>query len=286
MNAVEIKGLSKNYKKLRALSNVNLEVPEGVIYGLVGPNGAGKTTLLKALVGALKPTSGTAKVLGLDPLRNKWELRKHIGYMPQAPALYDDISARDNIMFFGKGQHVPDLKRKTDEILAFAELTARANDPVGTFSGGMKKRVSLCCALIHDPKIIFLDEPTAAVDPHLKMQSWILFRKLAQRGVTIFVSTHLMDEAILCDKVTILRNGEILVVDTPQNILQRGKTRMKIQVNGETKTSVIDSTPQGLAEELKKYGLEKHVSSIDLHADNMEEIILEIVREKAGEEKQ
>jgi len=286
VNAVEIKGLSKNYKKLRALSNVNLEVPEGVIYGLVGPNGAGKTTLLKALVGALKPTSGTAKVLGLDPLRNKWELRKHIGYMPQAPALYDDISARDNIMFFGKGQHVPDLKRKTDEILAFAELTARANDPVGTFSGGMKKRVSLCCALIHDPKIIFLDEPTAAVDPHLKMQSWILFRKLAQRGVTIFVSTHLMDEAILCDKVTILRNGEILVVDTPQNILQRGKTRMKIQVNGETKTSVIDSTPQGLAEELKKYGLEKHVSSIDLHADNMEEIILEIVREKAGEEKQ
>jgi len=286
VNTVEIKNLSKKYGELSALKNVNLDVPEGTIYGLVGPNGAGKTTLIKALVGALKPTEGNTKVLGLDPLKDKWKLRRQIGYMPQSPALYDDISARDNIMFFGKAQNVPDLKKKTDDILSFAELTSRANDKVGTFSGGMKKRVSLCCALVHDPKILFLDEPTAAVDPHLKMQSWILFRQLAERGITIFVSTHLMDEALLCDKVTILRNGEILAVDTPQKILERGKTKMKILTNGEEKFSVIDSTPQSLASELKKFGLEKNVSSIELRSDNIEDIILAIVREKSKEEKQ
>lgn len=285
MNAIEIVNLSKYYGKICALNNMSLDVPEGTIYGLVGPNGSGKTTLIKALVGSLRPNSGYTKVLGLDPLKDKWELRKQIGYMPQSPALYDDLSARDNILFFGKAQDVPDLQRKVDEILSFAELTNRANDAVRTFSGGMKKRVSLCCALIHNPRIIFLDEPTAAVDPHLKMQSWILFRKLAQSGVTIFVSTHQMDEVLLCDQVTILRNGEILAVDTPQNILKRGKTRLKISVNNEEKTAVIDSTSKNLADELQKFGLDKNVSSVELHSDTIEDIILAIVQEKEKEEK-
>ena len=285
MNAIEIVNLSKYYGKICALNNMSLDVPEGTIYGLVGPNGSGKTTLIKALVGSLRPNSGYTKVLGLDPLKDKWELRKQIGYMPQSPALYDDLSARDNILFFGKAQDVPDLQRKVDEILSFAELTNRANDAVRTFSGGMKKRVSLCCALIHNPRIIFLDEPTATVDPHLKMQSWILFRKLAQSGVTIFVSTHQMDEVLLCDQVTILRNGEILAVDTPQNILKRGKTRLKISVNNEEKTAVIDSTSKNLADELQKFGLDKNVSSVELHSDTIEDIILAIVQEKEKEEK-
>jgi len=285
MNAIEIVKLSKYYGKIRALNNMSLDVAEGTIYGIVGPNGSGKTTLIKALVGSLRPDTGFAKVLELDPLKDKWKLRKQIGYMPQSPALYDDLSARDNILFFGKAHNIPDLKKKTEEILLFAELTSRASDAVGTFSGGMKKRVSLCCALIHNPKIIFLDEPTAAVDPHLKIQSWSLFRKLAQSGVTIFISTHLMDEALLCNKITILRNGEILAVDTPQNILQLGKTRLKVYVNNEEKISTIASTPNNLAEELKKFGLDKNISSITLHTDNIEDIILSIIHEKVKEEK-
>jgi ABC-2 type transport system ATP-binding protein len=285
MNAIEIENLSVSYGKIKALHAINLNVPEGTIYGLVGPNGAGKTTLIKALVGSLRPASGFTKVLCLDPLKDKWKLRRQIGYMPQEPALYDDISARDNIIFFGKAHDIPELKKKTDEILAFAELTSRANHKVGTFSGGMKKRVSLCCALIHNPKIIFLDEPTAAIDPHLKMQLWIMFRKLARAGVTIFISTHLMDEAMLCDKVTILRNGEILAIDTPQKILQRGKTKLKIYVNNEENNSVINSTAEDLAAELKKFGLEKSISSIELHPDSIEDIILSIIQEKEKEEK-
>ena len=280
INAVEIKNLFKDYGKLRALDNIILNVPEGAIYGLVGPNGAGKTTLIKTLVGTLKPTKGQVKVLGLDPLQDKWKLRKQIGYMPQTPALYDDLSAKKNIIFFGAAQNVPDLEKKADDILAFAELTNRANDLVRTFSGGMKKRVSLCCALIHQPKIVFLDEPTAAIDPHLKIQSWNLFRQLAKKGVTLFISTHLMDEALLCDKVAILRNGEIIALDTPQKILERGKTILKFSESGEIKESIINSTPESLAKELQKLGLNQNITSISFNPDNIENIVLDIISEK------
>ena len=277
MNAVEIKNLNKLYGKIQALNNINLEVPEGTIYGLLGPNGAGKTTLIKALVGALKPTSGEIRVLGLQPLKDKWAIRRQIGYMPQYPALYEDLSARDNILFFGKLQHVKDLEKKVEDMLAFTELTSRVDDPVRTFSGGMKKRVSLSCALIHDPKIIFLDEPTAAIDPHLKLQSWSLFRKLADKGATLFISTHLMDEAMFCDKVCILRQGEMLAVNTPQKILEMGKTKISISINGQLQTSIIDSTPESLVNEMKKYGLNQAVSSLNIQSDNIEEIVLRIV---------
>ncbi len=283
-NAVEIENLCKDYGKLHAVNNVMLNVPEGAIYGLVGPNGAGKTTLIKALVGALRPTAGMVRVLGLDPLKDKWKLRSQIGYMPQSPSLYDDLSAKKNILFFGSAQHDPHLEKKTNDILEFAELADRGNDLVRTFSGGMKKRVSLCCALIHQPKIVFLDEPTAAIDPHLKLQSWKLFRRLANNGITLFISTHLMEEALLCDKVAILRNGEILIVDTPEKILEKGKTTLKISEDGKTKTSIIDSTPSSLAKELQKSGLTQHITSISLHPDNMEDIVLAIINEKGKQE--
>lgn len=279
-NAVEITNLSKDYGKLRALNNIMLRVPEGTIYGLVGPNGAGKTTLIKALVGALKPTDGSIKVIGLDPIKDKWKLRRQIGYMPQAPALYDDLSAKGNIRFFGGAQKVSDLEKKTADILDFAELTNRADDLVRTFSGGMKKRVSLCCALIHQPSIVFLDEPTAAIDPHLRVQLWNLFRQLAKNGTTLFISTHLMEEALLCDKVTILRNGEIIVVDSPQKILESGKTVLKFSESGVTKERILPSTPENLAKELQRLGMKEEISSVSLHPDSMEEIVLAIIEEK------
>lgn len=218
--------------------------------------------------------------MGLDPLADKWTLRKQIGYMPQAPALYDDLSAKRNIMFFGGGQQVSDLKKKVTDILGFAELSGRANDLVRTFSGGMKKRVSLCCALVHQPKIVFLDEPTAAIDPHLKMESWNLFRQLAKSGVTLFISTHLMDEALLCDKVTILSNGEIIAVDTPQKILQQGKTTLRFTERGEDQQRTIDSTPAGLATELKQLGLRESITEVTLRPDTLEDIILSIIKQR------
>lgn len=280
MNAIEIVNLSKTYGKIRALNNMNLEVPEGAIYGLVGPNGSGKTTLIKTLIGSARPGAGYALVLGLSPIKDKWQLRRQIGYMPQSPALYDDLSARENILFFGKAQRVANLHQKTAELLSFTGLANRADDLVRTFSGGMKKRVSLCCALVHKPRILLLDEPTAAVDPQLKQMMWLMFKKLAGSGITIFISTHQMDEALLCDKVTIIRNGEIVAVDTPQNILQRGKTQLKVVVDGQENVSEIGSTTKDLAEELRKFGLHANVYSIELHSENIEEIVLSIIQEK------
>lgn len=144
----------------------------------------------------------------------------------------------------------------------------------------MKKRVSLCCALLHRPKIIFLDEPTAAIDPHLKIQSWNLFRQLAKSGVTLFISTHLMDEALLCDKVTILGNGEIIAVDTPQKILERGKTILRFSENGELKERLINSTPESLANELQELGLKQSITSVSIQPDDIEHIVLSIIEEK------
>lgn len=279
-NSVEISGLNKSYGKLSVLKNVNLNVPEGAIYGLIGPNGAGKTTLIKALVGALDYSSGKISVLGLDPINDKWELRRQIGYMPQTPSLYGDLTAFQNISFFGKAHGIKNLEEEVEKILQFTELSDRKNDPVRNFSGGMAKRVSLACTLIHKPKIIFLDEPTAAVDPQLKQRTWTLFKKLSQSGVTIFVSTHLMDEAMLCDKVTILRQGEVLLVDTPENIISKGKTKITVLRNGSKTELISGSSPTALATELKKFGLDKEIQNITFIQDNIENIILDIVDKK------
>ena len=279
MNAISITALVKSYGKVTALQGIDLAVPQGMIYGVVGPNGAGKTTLIKTLVGVARPTSGTARVLELDPLNDKWALRKQIGYMPQDAALYETLSARDNITFLGKAQSVKNLDQKVDEVIAFTELASRARDPIHTFSGGMKKRVSLACALIHQPKVLFLDEPTAAVDPQLRARSWALFRKLAKDGTTLFISTHLMDEALLCDRVTILNQGRVILVDSPQNIMQRGKTRLSVtSPNGSSETE-FESTPEAMAQKLHEFGLPNDISSIKIGSSTLEEIVLEIIRD-------
>ena len=277
MNAISITGLVKSYGKVTALQGIDLAVPQGMIYGVVGPNGAGKTTLIKTLVGVARPTSGTARVLELDPLNDKWALRKQIGYMPQDAALYETLSARDNITFLGKAQSVKNLDQKVDEVIAFTELASRARDPIHTFSGGMKKRVSLACALIHQPKVLFLDEPTAAVDPQLRARSWALFRKLTKNGTTLFISTHLMDEALLCDKVTILNQGKVVLVDSPRDILQRGKTRLSVTARDQRSEAEIESTPEAMAQKLHEFGLPNHISSIKTGSSTLEEIVLEIL---------
>jgi ABC-2 type transport system ATP-binding protein len=280
--AVEVSDLKKVYGKVEALKGVNLRVQNGTIFGLVGPNGAGKTTLIKALVGALRPSAGTIRVLGLDPLEKRWALRRQIGYMPQSTALYDDLSARANILFFNRAQPVDDLPAKVDEILDFTELKDRADDPINTFSGGMKKRVSLACALVHQPRIIFLDEPTAAVDPHLRFRMWGLFRGLADQGVTLFISTHLMEEALLCDRVAVLRQGVIIADDKPSHLLEAGRVRLTIHRYGETEDKSIASTPEALAGGLHSYGLAPEVEAVTVEADSLEDVILAII-EAQGE---
>jgi ABC-2 type transport system ATP-binding protein len=277
MDAIRVEGLSKRYGRIEALRGVDLRVPEGAVFGLVGPNGAGKTTLIKVLAGALRPSGGEVGVLGLDPLIERAELRQQIGYMPQFSALYEDLSALDNIEFFGAAHATPELRKRTAEVLGFTDMTARARDPVYKLSGGMKRRVSLACALVHQPRILFLDEPTAAVDPNLRSRLWKTFRRLAGSGTTLFISTHLMDEAMLCDRVAILRKGRIIASDTPRRILEEGKTRVVVGRSGKEEERVIGGHPEDLAAALHPYGLAPEVTAVDVEADSLETVVLSLI---------
>jgi ABC-2 type transport system ATP-binding protein len=285
MDSIILDDIRKSYGKFQALKGVSLSVPQGIIMGLLGPNGAGKSTLIRSMVGSVKTNSGMIEIMGMHPLKDKWKLRQEIGYMPQSPSLYEDLNTRDNIAFFGRAAGMRNLHDKIDEIVAFTELKGRDRDAVQTFSGGMKKRVSLACALIHSPKVLFLDEPTAAIDPHLKLRSWELFRKMASEGVTIIICTHLMDEALLCDKVAILREGTLLAEDTPENLLQRGKAIIKISEGGKQQEITCKSNPEAVAEQLKAYGLRAGVESVEIDYEDLESIVLKMINSGEGESK-
>ena len=280
MDAIKVSGLTKRYGRVEALRGADLSVDRGEVFGLVGPNGAGKTTLIKGLVGALRPSGGEARVMGLNPLRDRAELRRRIGYMPQSSALYEDLSARGNVRFFGAAHRTPDLRKKVDEAIHFTDLSGRADDPVHTFSGGMKRRVSLACALVHRPEMIFLDEPTAAMDPQLRSRFWKTFRELASDGTTLFISTHLMDEAMLCDRIAILLSGRILTADTPRSILERGKTRLTVEQNGTEEEATIGGHPEDLATALRPYGLRPGVTAIDVETDTLEAVVLSLIEKE------
>jgi len=274
MHPINIISLKKAYGNIHALRGIDLQIPEGKIYGLIGPNGSGKTTLIKSIVGAIKPSSGSISVCGMNPQKDKWEIRKLIGYMPQSSSLFESLNTKDNITFFGKAYSLKNLDQRVDEIIEFTELKERENDPIYTFSGGMKKRVSLACALIHRPKLLLLDEPTAAVDPHLKARSWELFRELASRGTTLLISTHLMDEALLCDNITVLNRGKVILINTPEEILKKGESKLIINTSQERIENIILSNPEDLANKLKEFGLKEGIKSIEINQETLEEIML------------
>lgn len=280
--AIKVEALKRRYGHIQALRGVDMQVQKGSIFGLLGSNGAGKSTLIKILVGSSRPDTGRVQVLGLNPFKQAQALRAIIGYMPQVPALYDDLSARDNIRFFGAAHRLPDLNARTDEVLASIDLTTRARDAVGSFSGGMKQRVSLACALVHRPQALFLDEPTAGVDPKLKELLWQHFRQLAAQGVTLFISTHLMDEALLCDRLAIMREGMVLDCDTPANILLRGNTKVKIWRGSVLEQQTVSEYPDQLPSVLAQYGLDPAITRLELEQDNLETIVLRMIDGKSS----
>jgi ABC-2 type transport system ATP-binding protein len=277
-DVIEVAGLTKRYGRIDALRSVTLSVGEGEIFGLLGPNGAGKTTLIRSLTGSTRPTAGVVKVCGHDPVRDGKRVRRDIGYMPQAPALYEDLSPRDNIRFFGQAHNVKDIEQRITQLLEFSKLLSRERDPVYTFSGGMKQRVSLACALVHQPRVLLLDEPTAGVDPRLRAEFWKYFRELARGGATLLISTHQMDEALFCDRLAILFQGSLLACDTPRHLLRRGKTKIHLRRGAEDVTETVDNYPERLPEILRRYGLDPAVARIEIEEETLEEVVLSLIR--------
>src|SRR5262245_20780412 len=220
MEAIRAEKLSKEFAKVKALNQLNLTVEQGEIFGLVGPDGAGKTTTMRLLTSVMDPTSGDAWVLGKHTRKQAEAVKEEIGYMSQRFGLYPDLTVEENLYFFADLFDVPRKERdsRLPELLAFSNLTPFRKRFAKNLSGGMKQKLGLACTLIHTPKVLFLDEPTGAVDPVSRRDFWRILYKLLADGVTIFVSTAYLDEAERCHRVGLLHKGELLAVDTPDGI--------------------------------------------------------------------
>ena len=205
--AVEAHALHKAFGPIRAVDGIDLALEPGRIYGLLGPNGSGKTTLIRLLAGLARPTSGEVRILGTS-MPSRPMLGK-IGYMPQSEALYPDLSVAENLGFFAALQGATG-RDAIERVLGLVELGDRKGSPVLQLSGGMRRRLSLACTLVHEPPIMFLDEPTVGVDPALRVQFWAHFRRLAADGTTILVASHVMDEADRCDELLFIRSGRVI----------------------------------------------------------------------------
>lgn len=222
-NAIEIINLTKRFDKFVAVNDVSFNVKKGEVFGFLGPNGSGKTTVIRMLIGLISPTSGTGKVLGYDITKENEKIRKHIGYMSQKFSLYEDLTVEENLNFYADVYCIPKdkLKQKKNEILEMADLIGKENMITSNLSGGWKQRLALGCAIIHEPKILFLDEPTGGVDPIARRKFWDIIYKLSEQGVTILVTTHYMDEAEHCNSIGFIYYGNLLSLDTPNNMKEK-----------------------------------------------------------------
>ncbi len=217
--AIQAEHISRSYGTVQAVKDVSFAVRQGEIFGLIGPDGAGKTTLFRILTSLLLPDSGQATVDGLDVVKDYKALRQRIGYMPGRFSLYQDLSVEENLGFFANvfGVHIRDNYELIRDI--YVQLEPFKDRRAGALSGGMKQKLALCCALIHRPRVLFLDEPGTGVDPVSRKEFWDMLRRLRESGITILVSTPYMDEAELCDRVALIQKGGIMAIDTPGGIV-------------------------------------------------------------------
>jgi len=218
--AVEVDKASFNYHQIKALNELSLKIPSGISFGLLGPNGAGKTTLIRLLAGLLKPKSGRVRVLGQAPSR---KTAHHIGYMPQLHSLYTELSITQNVDFFARIYRLNNKAERTQrvkEAIRLVDMWPRRNDAVLKLSGGMKQRVSLACAIVHNPPLLLLDEPTVGLDPELRVTFWEYFAALTRQGTTIIISSHTMDDAAHCDRLAFIRDGKVIAQGSPNELQQ------------------------------------------------------------------
>ena len=220
MLAVEARGLTKKFGAFTAVDAINIDIPQGKVYGFLGPNGSGKSTTIRLLCGLLKPSAGRATVLGLDLSEQNEAIRSKLGYMSQKFSLYDDLTVSENLAFYASlyGLSVREGRARSGEMIDMSGLRGRENVLAATLSGGYKQRLALGCAILHNPQLLFLDEPTGGVDPRARRMFWQVIYQLSAQGTTVMVTTHFMDEAEHCDQIGFIMDGKLLAQGAPDTL--------------------------------------------------------------------
>jgi ABC-2 type transport system ATP-binding protein len=267
--AIETIDLTKKFDGFTAVDRVNFTVKRGEIFGFLGPNGAGKTTTMRMLMGLIAPTSGSAAVLGYDIVRETTELRQHIGYMSQRFSLYNDLTVSENLNFFGGTYGVRNkrLRDRKDAILEMAGLRGREKELTKNLSGGWRQRLALGCAILHEPEMLFLDEPTAGVDPISRRDFWDLLYVLSNQGHTIFVTTHYMDEAEHCHRLSFIQRGKLVAIGSPEEIKQEKMRGEVLEIDCSAPDVAMKTLRDAaLFEEVALYGALIHVVAEDVES--------------------
>jgi ABC-2 type transport system ATP-binding protein len=265
--AVDAEDLTKDFGSFRAVDHISFEVPRGQIFGFLGPNGSGKTTTIRMLLGLLRPSDGTALVLGHDIRQESEAIRPRVGYMSQRFSLYDDLTVLENLRFYGRtyGLNNDKLQERIDFATQMADLQGRENLRAKTLSGGWRQRLALGAAILHEPELIFLDEPTAGVDPVSRRAFWDLLYELAEAGTTIFVTTHYMDEAEHCHALAFIHNGRIIARGSPRDIKATMMTGQVLELSPDDPTGAMGALSEARragrlpVEEVALYGAQLHV---------------------------
>ncbi len=305
--AVSVTGLTRHFGDNVAVDGLSFQVRPGELFGIVGPDGAGKTTTLRMLAGVLPPTSGEGIIHGVDVATDPEGVKSFIAYMSQQFGLYTDLTVRENIDFYADLYRVPKSERpaRLERLFAFSNLGPFQDRLAGNLSGGMKQKLSLCCALIHHPSVLLLDEPTFGVDPISRRDLWLILHEMVEEGVTVLVSTSYMDEAERCDRVVLLQEGQVLAMDTPQELLKllpgevvsvecpepRRARDLIREMPGVLGTALFGNTvhailPDGeearrsLVEQLTAAGCPPH--SVEALDPSLEDVFLHLVRREEG----
>jgi ABC-2 type transport system ATP-binding protein len=263
---IDVKGLTKSFGKTQVVKGIDLDVRKGEIMGFLGPNGSGKTTTIRMICGLLRPDAGEGRALGYDIRREADAIKRETGYMTQRFSFYEDLSIRENLAFVARLYALKDRKRRVDEALERLGLAERQNQLAGALSGGWKQRLALAACIMHDPKLLLLDEPTAGVDPKARREFWDEIRGLTDQGLTVLVSTHYMDEAERCDRVVYIFNGTIVARGTVAEVIEKAGLSTFIVRGPNPGTLMAEIRKLPAVEQVASFGSTLHVVGRDRKA--------------------
>ncbi len=290
LNDIEVDSVTKRFQDTVAVDNVSMKVARGELFGLLGPNGAGKSTLTKMLSGIINPTSGTIKVGGYNIRDDPMKVKESLGVVPQDIVLYDYMNARENLAFFGRlyGLSGSKLRNRIEELLKFTQLDEKAvKRHISTYSGGMKRRVNIAAALLHEPQIMLLDEPTAGLDPKNRLALWEIIQTLHKEGKTIVLTTHMMDEAEeLCIRVAIMDRGKIIALGSPRQLIKKVKVENTITVvPDKIPPKLIDAVQKisGVKSSYRAYDENEKIEALKIITERAEDILPDVVSAIAAE---